>query len=171
MTLDQKIALFSSAVSFVAMVFIGFQLLFIGLQLRAVRKQQKSDSLVKILDTTRELITLGFSHRELFKILADEKQADPLFTQQYLQLWLNHFSLIHYYLEESMLGNEARANLERDMSEFVAMTNMRAHWQRLGKIYPHSFQTYMNGILKKDEPPSQAAHHAKTAHGHHDAKT
>ena len=164
MSLDQKIALFSAMVSFIGLVFVG-------LQLRAGTRQQMSDSLVKILDTTRELISLGFSHPKLFEILAGKKETDPILTQRYLHLWLNHFSLVHSYLEHSMLGAETRDNLERDLTEFMGMASMRKHWQRFGSLYPISFQTFIDEILKKDEPPTKAAHHDETAHEHHDAKT
>ena len=165
MTLDQCIALFSASVSFVGLVFVG-------LQLRAGTKQRTSDSLVKILDTNRELITLGFSHPHLFEILANEKETDPIWTQRYLQLWLNQFSLVYSYLQNSVLKGEAKENLERDITDFMASGNMRKHWQRFGKLYPTSFQTYINAILKKDEPPVKAAHHGEqTKRRHHDAKT
>ena len=164
MTLDQGIAVFSATVSFVGLVFVG-------VQLRDGTRQRMSDSLVKILDINRELITLGFSHPQLFEILAGNKDADPVWTQRYMQLWLNQFSLVHSYLEHSMLGKEARANLERDLSEFMATPNMRRHWHRFGKLYPASFQAYINQILKTDEPPGKAAHQGETTRRHHDAKT
>ena len=164
MTLDQCIALFSAGVSFTGLVFVG-------LQLRSGTKQRTSDSLVKILDTNRELITLGFSHPELFAILAGGTEADPIWIQRYLQLWLNQFSLVHSYIQNAILPREAKENLERDISEFMATPNMRKHWRAFGHLYPVSFQTYIKDVLKKDEPPKEAAHHAAKKHGHHDAKT
>jgi hypothetical protein len=162
MTLDQGIALFSATVSFIGLVFVG-------LQLRDATRQRTSDSLVEILDVNRELITLGFSHPQLFGILDDAKNADPIWEQYYLQLWLNQFSLIHSYLKESVLKGERRENLQRDLSDFMMMANMRRHWQKFGKFYPASFQEYVNEMLKTIEPPTaaQAKHPARN----HEAKT
>ena len=165
MTTDQYIALFSASVSSVA-------LLFLGLQLRDATRQRTSDSLVKILDTNRELITLGFSHPQLFEILTGDKDINHVFTQRYLQLWLNQFSLVFFYLQNSVLPGEAKENLERDLSEFMNMPNMCKHWQKFGRLYPVSFQAYINGIFKKDESPGgKPTHHEGQAHPHHEAKT
>jgi hypothetical protein len=165
MTTDQYIALFSATVSFVALIFVG-------VQIRAATRQRTSDSLVKILDVNRELITLGFSHPELFEILTGDKNPNPVKTQRYLQLWLNQFSLVFSYLQHSVLRGEAKDNLERDLSEFMTMPNMRKHWQKFGRLYPASFQSYINEILKKDEPPGgKPAHHEGPTHPHHEAKT
>jgi hypothetical protein len=163
MTLDQKIALLSSVIAFVGLIFVA-------LQLRDSTRQRRSDSLVKILDINRELIALGFAHPTLFAILAGKDNTDPLWTQRYLQLWLNQFSLVHSYLEHSMLGGEVRDNLLRDISEFMLNDNVRKHWHTFGHLYPASFQAYINGILKKDEPPQKAAHPGESRR-HHDAKT
>jgi hypothetical protein len=165
MTTDQYIALFSATVSFVGLIFVG-------LQLRDATRQRTSDSLVKVLDINRELITLGFSHPQLFEILTGDKNANPVWTQRYLQLWLNQFSLVYSYLQHSVLRGEAKDNLERDLSEFMTMPNMRKHWQKFGRLYPASFQAYINEILKKDEPPGgKPTHHEGPAHPHHEAKT
>jgi hypothetical protein len=165
MTTDQYIALFSATVSFIALIFVG-------VQIRAATRQRTSDSLVKILDTNRELITLGFSHPQLFEILTGDKNPNHVFTQRYLQLWLNQFSLVYFYLQNSVLQGEAKDNLERDLSEFMTMPNMRKHWQKFGKLYPASFQTYINEILRKDESPGdKPTHHEDQAHPHHEAKT
>jgi hypothetical protein len=163
MTFDHLVSLFSATISFAGLIFVA-------LQLRDSTRQRRSDSLVKILDINRELISLGFSHPQLFGILADEANANPLWTQRYLQLWLNQFSLVHSYLEHSMLGGEVRGNLLRDISEFMLNANVRKHWEKFGHLYPASFQAYINDILKKDEPPAKAAHPGESRR-HHDAKT
>ena len=164
MTLDHWVSLFSASISFIG-------LLFVAVQIRDSTRQRKSDSLVKILDTNRELIVLGFSHPPLFEILANGKDTNPIWTQRYLQLWLNQFSLVHSYLEHSMLGTEVRDNFRRDISEFMAMANMQTHWRRFGHLYPASFQAYINEILKTNEPPHERAAHRETTRQHHDAKT
>jgi hypothetical protein len=142
MTLDQGIALSSTIVSV-------FALLFLAVQVRDGTRQQRSDSLVKILDANRELISLGFSHPELFRVLAGDPKTDPVFSQRYMQLFLNQFSLVHTFLELSMLRGEMRDNLGRDIAEFMAIPAMRQQWEKYGHLYPVSFQTYVNHLLKK----------------------
>ncbi len=149
MSLDHIVSIFSAAVSFIG-------LLFVALQIRASTRQRESDSLVKITDINRELLSLGFSHPQLFTIMEDGKTADPVWERRFLQLWLNQFSLVHSYLTQSVLRAELKENLERDLSDFMAMENMRRHWQRYGMLYPASFQKYVNAILKKVEPPVAA---------------
>jgi hypothetical protein len=127
------------------------------LQLRIGNRQRESEALVKILDTNRHLLTLGFDRPEMFSILNDVKKVDPMAERYYLQLWLNQFSLVHSYLMNSMLRGELRDNLKRDVSDFMAMHNMRKHWNKYGRFYPSSFQDFVNGIMKEIEPP-KAAH-------------
>lgn len=149
MTLDQSIALFAAIVSFVGLVFVG-------LQLREATKQQRSQSLVKIYDINRELISLGFDHPLLFMILQDGHGVDPVWERRYLQLWLNQFSLIHSYLRNSMFEPELKDSLERDIEDFFKMKNARKHWHEHGAFYPPSFQFFANEVIKK-EPPKRTA--------------
>jgi hypothetical protein len=151
LTLDQSIAVFSAAVSFLG-------LFFVGIQMRESRKQRETESLIQVLDVNRQLVILGFSHPQLFKILEGDKTVEPLLERYYLQLWLNQFSLIHSYFRNSFLKGERKENLERDLSDVMLMPNMQKHWHQFGKFYPASFQNYINGILKESEPPKSAAH-------------
>jgi len=150
MSLDHFVALFSAAISFAG-------LMLVVLQLRASTKQREMESVVEILSVNRELVSLGFSHPQLFKILEDSKHADPVWEQYYLQLWLNQFALTHSYMTRAMLRRELRENLTRDVTDFMAMENMQRHWQKFGKLYSTTFQAYVNGIVKKVEPPAVTA--------------
>jgi hypothetical protein len=125
--------------------------LLVVIQLRDSTRQQQSQSLVEIYGMNRELITLGFSHPELFAFLADDKHSNPVLQRRYLQLWLNHFSLVNAYLNQSLVKGELKESLVRDLSDALALKNMRHHWAEYGKFYPASFQELVNGIL--NEPP------------------
>lgn len=120
MSFDRLVSLISAITAFAGLLAVAYQI-------REGTRQRTSDSLVKILDNNRELITLGFSHPQLFEILAGDKNADPIWTQRYLQLWLNQFSLVFSFLERSILRGEATDNLERDLTEFMKMPKMRKH--------------------------------------------
>jgi hypothetical protein len=142
MTLDHYVSIFSAAISFVG-------LLLVVLQLRDSARQRASQSLVEIYDMNRQLISLGFSHPELFAILADAKDPDPVLERRYLQLWLNQFSLVNSYLNQSVFKGELKESLVSDLTDFMTLNNMQHHWRKYGRFYPASFQALVDGIIKK----------------------
>jgi len=149
MPVDGFVPFLSPAISFA-----GF--LLVILQLRRNTSQRELDSLMKVYDINRQLITLGFSHPELFDIMADKDNADPVRERRYLQLWLNQFSLVFSYMNDSIFKRELKDSLTRDVSEFLTMENMRRHWRHHGAFYPAPFQTFVNDIIKKNEAPAAA---------------
>jgi len=156
MTLDHAVALFSAFISFAG-------LMLVAVQLHQATRQRESESLVKLTDINRELLTLGFSHPELFAILEDAADADPVSERRYLQLWLNQLSLIHLYLKRSVVDTELRQSLERSLADFMTLKNMRRQWQRDRATYPDSFQRLVDGIIEKGQPSQTAARPASNA--------
>ena len=142
MPLDQFLPFLSPAIAFAGFVVVIYQL-------RRGTKQRELDSLVRLYDINRQLITLGFSNRELFSILADADDADRTLERRYLQLWLNQFSLIYACMSYSVFQRELEDSLLRDVAEFMTMENMRRHWRHHGSFYPVSFQRFIDGILKQ----------------------
>ncbi len=71
MPFQSYVSLFSAGISFVG-------LMLVLLQLRHNARQRSLDSLLKVYDINRQLLTLGFSHPKLFSILADAEDADPV---------------------------------------------------------------------------------------------
>jgi hypothetical protein len=161
-TTDQKIALFTATLTFISLIFVGFQL-------RDGTRQQRSQSLMEIYGMNRELISLGFADPVLFRVMADAKDSPPDFERRYLQLWFDHFALINAYLRESLLKGEMRDALLKDLSGLLKLKNAQRFWQEHGTSFPPSFQTLVNELLKKGEPPPRTAHHAKRVL--HDANT
>lgn len=149
MTLDHFVALFSAAISFAG-------LWLVVLQLRDSNRQKESESLVELYDINRQLLSLGFSHPQLFEILEDTKNADPLWERRYLQMWLNQLSLSHAFLQRSVWQPELKESLERNLADFLTLRNMQRHWRHYGPFYPASFQKCVNDLLKKVEPPPAA---------------
>ena len=149
MTTDNFVALISTAISFAA-------LLLVVLQLRQTTRQQELSSLVDIYDINRELISLGFSHPQHFAILQDSNVTDPVWERRYLQLWLNQLSLIHSFLKRSVVDEDLSQSLRHNLADFMTLENMRRHWEKNRSFYPVSFQTLVNDILKKGEPPPAA---------------
>jgi hypothetical protein len=154
MPFDHYASLFSTVISFVG-------LLFVAIQIRDSTRQRESDSLVKIYDINRELLSLGFSHPQLFAILNDASHADPVWERRYLQMWLNQLSLIHTYVKRAAIRGELKDSLEQNVQDFMTMKNMRRQWRERGMAYPASFQKLVNDMIAKHEPPPPAAAHVK----------
>jgi hypothetical protein len=157
MSLDHYVSVFSAAVTFAG-------LLLVAVQMHRATRQREMDSLVKLYDVNRELLSLGFSQPELFKILNDAPDADPELQRRYLQMWLNHLSLLHFFLNRSVFRRELKDSETKALAEFLMHNNMRQHWLENRDIYPKSFQKRVDKLLQKGEPPlALAARHASDA--------
>jgi hypothetical protein len=155
MTFDHLVSLVSACISFAGLIFVA-------LQLRDSNRQRESESIVKLYDINRELLSLAFSHPSLFDVLEDKPIKDHLSEKRYLQLWLNQLSLSHTFLRHAVVQTEYQDELTRNLEDFMSMQNMRKHWQTYGPFYPESFQNRVKGILEKDEPPVAATHPGNT---------
>jgi hypothetical protein len=144
MTIDQWVALFSASTSFAG-------LFLVVLQLRDTAKKGSLESLVQIYDVNRQLLSLGFSHPQLFNILVDATNVDPEWERRYLQLWLNQLSLIHSYLKHGEFDREFNDGLKREIADLMTLRNMQRHWKCHGEFYPPSFQALVNDILSNLE--------------------
>ena len=142
MSLDHVISILSAAIAFAGLIFVA-------IQLRMSRQQREAEALVKIYDVNRELLSLGFDHPELFAILQDDAAADPVWQRRYLQLWLNHLSLLHFYLSRSAFAAELKDSESHALTDFMTLKNMRGYWQEKSEFYPVSFQKRVNAIIEK----------------------
>lgn len=145
MTIDQCVSIISALIALAG-------LLFVAKQLRDANGQTKLGSQIKLLDINRDLISLGFSDPQLFTILSDAKNADPMMERRYLQLWLNQLALIHSFRVNKIFEKEVQESFERDLRDFMSMSNMRRHWRKFEKYYPASFQAYVNTIIAEAGP-------------------
>lgn len=123
-------------------------------QLKELLKQRKLDWVTRIFDVNRQLITLGFSHPELFDILHDLPGADAKLEQHYLQLWLNQAVQIFHTKERGFLEPELSASLEADFRDLLRQENMQRHWRLYRQFYPPSFQAYVDTLAGSGTEPS-----------------
>lgn len=170
MSFDHAVSLASTLCSFVGLICSFIGLMFVALQIRDATRQRETESIVKLYDANRQLLSLGFEHPALLKILEDKKIADPVMQKRYLQMWLNQLSQMHLFQQRSVVHGELQDELRRNLEDFMSMDLMRKHWHEYGSFYPQSFQRYVNDILKKDEPPPAAAAHLSHK-GSHAVKT
>lgn len=99
---------------------IGFVgLIFVGLQLRDSTRQRESESIVKLYDINRELLSLAFLHPSLFDVLEDKPIKDHLSEKRYLQLWLNQISLSHTFRRHAVVQPELQQEHTRTLTPTV----------------------------------------------------
>ena len=126
---SEVLAAFSTLISFIS-------ILLVVLQLRGHLRQRRLESLIRIYDINRELLSLGFDHPELFEILSDVDRVDPVRERRYLQLWLNQLALIFATHRHGLLDRELEASLSRELREFMSQQNMRMHWKSQRALLP-----------------------------------
>lgn len=140
----EYVPIFSVLISFASVALVV-------IQLRANAAQRDLESLKEILEINRELLTLGFTNPVLFDILNDTPGVDPVWEKRYLQMWLNQLSLTHSFQRRGIFRKELREAFERDIRDFMALTNMRCHWEGHKQYYSGSFRRYVEGILNSGE--------------------
>ncbi|GEM_PF-2607585 len=123
--------------------------LLVAWQMRDGNRQRKIESQIQLQAVNRELLTLGFSNPELFKVLEDAEDVDPKIETYYLQLWLNQFCLFDALSRSGGFKRDVRDSLEIDFRDMMQMNNMRRLWKKCGKFYPASFQESVNDILNE----------------------
>lgn len=151
MSLDHWVSIISAAIAFAG-------LMLVTVQLRDGTKKRNLDSLYQVYDVNRQLLSLGFSHPQLFNILADAKNVDPEWERRYLQLWLNQLSLVHSHLKHGGFDAEFADGLEKAIAEFMTLNNMQRHWHENRAFYPASFQSLVDSIGNKGAAPQAAPH-------------
>lgn len=137
-------------VSAAALVVSAISLSLVLLQLYDNITQRRIDASIRISDINRDLVTLGFSHPQLFQILHGEA-SDPVVERRYLQLWFNQFLLIYTYQARGLFRSEHRESLGRDIRDFLKFQNVQSHWREFRQYYPASFQDFVNTLLPETD--------------------
>jgi hypothetical protein len=132
--------------------FMSFaSVLLVVLELRHNRQQRRLDSILCVYEINRELISLGFDHPELFKVLQDAPDVEPSVERRYLQLWLNQIAAIHFLMSHGLLPKVVSVNLWADVAGFFKMDNMRRHWASVRGVYPTSLQVVLDDAVRAAE--------------------
>lgn len=141
------VATVSVSLSFLSLMLVVFQL-------QELTEQRKLESLMRLYDINRQLLTLGFSQPELFDILHDRPGADPMLERHYLQLWLNQVVLIFYIQKRGFFAPDLRVSWEADARDLLKQANLQRHWRLCRQFYPTSFQTYVDSLTGSQAEPS-----------------
>ena len=149
MTIDQSVA---AATAFIALLSL-FAVIF---QMRDSLHQRKLETQIRLYDINRDLLSLGFSHPNLFEVLSGKSPHGTESEKRYLQLWLNQAALVHSFIHHKAFDKDVQDSFERDIHDVMNMENMKAHWQKVEKYYPASFQEFVKGLQSK-----AGSHHHK----------
>jgi hypothetical protein len=113
------------------------------LQLRLLRRQLKLDALIRIMDSNRAIVTLGFEHPAVWAalqsnaaLLAEEVQV----RRRYLQLWTNHMQIIWGAWSLGLISGREWEAYRRDMADFLRVPAWQEHWAAVVEFYPKGFR-------------------------------
>ena len=127
-------------------------------QLVLLRRQLRLDSLIKIMDSNRELVSIGFEHPIVWSaldsssgtVLVEEAQAQ----NRYVQLWLNHVQVIWGAWKAHLVSKSEWEAYRRDMMEGFRVKALQERWKELAEFYPLEFQKLVAEVV--DESKAEA---------------
>jgi hypothetical protein len=111
-------------------------------QLRLFRRQLQLDALIKIMESNREIVALGFAHPlvwaalESGTVLAEEARA----RRRYLQLWTNHMQIMWAAWQLGLVSGREWQAYRLDLGEFLRSPALQEHWAAVARFYPKGFQ-------------------------------
>ena len=142
---------------FVALAGISFTLVQLGM----LRRQLKLDALIRIMDSNRAIVALGFDHPVVWAameaqtgtVLADEALAH----RRYRQLWMNHMQIMWTAWRLGLVSGFEWEAYRQDMTDFLRARSLRAHWAKVSRFYPKGFRQLIAELSHpKDEHAGSA---------------
>lgn len=107
-------------------------------------------SINKIYDINRELIKIGFEEPVLFSVLREEAVDDIEAERKtkYIQLWINHLSVIWESYDNGFIREEQWISIKRDIIYTMALDSMQEHWRNVKAVYPDGFTQLIEQSIK-----------------------
>ncbi len=150
----------STMIAVLALVVSLIVMFFNSRQLSLLVRQLRLDSLIKISDCNRQLVSLGFAKPELWKALnestdlLDGKTAED--RRRYLQLWFNHMHVIWKAHRLGLLDRDEWNACRVDLIDSLRIRYLRTHWSEVKEYYPKAFQCFVDDRIKEgDETPQR----------------
>jgi len=113
-------------------------------QLRLFRRQLKLDALIRIMDSNRKIVPLGFDHPTVWSVIVGESDTataeETLARRRYLQLWTNHMQIMWAAWQLGLVSGHEWEAFRQDLSEFLRSPALREHWAKVARFYPKGFQ-------------------------------
>lgn len=114
------------------------------LQLFLLRRQLKLDALIRIMDSNRQIVALGFEHPVVWAALEGKCGAllaeEILAHRRYLQLWMNHMQIMWAAWHLGLVSGCEWEAYRLDMTEFLRIKALQEHWARVAPFYPAGFR-------------------------------
>ena len=133
---------------FAALAGIGLTLA----QLHFFRRQLQLEALIQIMDSNREIVSLGFDHPAVWHALSAEDGVvlaeEALARRRYLQLWTNHMQVIWAAWRLGLVSGSEWQAYRLDLAEFLRSPVLQAHWASVARYYPREFQRLVNRLRR-----------------------
>ncbi len=127
-------------------------------QLRLFRRQLKLDALLKIMDSNREIVTLGFEHPAVWSAIEEDSGTvsaeNDVTRRRYLQLWTNHMQIMWASRQLGLVSGREWQAYRQDLGEFLRTPALQQHWASVARFYPKDFQrlvTELSGQEKQED--------------------
>ncbi len=124
-------------------------------QLRLFRRQLKLDALIRIMDSNREIVTLGFEHPPVWSLIEGESGTvtaqEALARRRYLQLWTNHMQLMWAARQLGLVSEGEWHAYRQNLGEFLRSPALRKHWASVARFYPKGFQRLVTQLIGPGE--------------------
>jgi hypothetical protein len=125
---------------FAALAGIGFTLL----QLRMLRRQLKLDALIRIMDSNRSIVALGFDYPAVWAAMGEESATvfgeEAVLHRRYRQLWMNHMLIMWSAWRLGLVSGFEWEAYRQDMADFLRSRSLREHWRTVSRFYPRGFR-------------------------------
>lgn len=126
-------------------------------QLGLFRRQLKLDALIKIMDSNRQIVSLGFEHPDVWSSLEGETSAlqveEAMARRRYLQLWTNHMQIMWAAQQLGLVSEGEWQAYRQDLSEFLRSPSLQEHWRNVARFYPEGFRELVSELsgLRRDD--------------------
>ena len=124
-------------------------------QLRLFRRQLKLDALIRIVDSNREVVSLGFEHPRVWTAMERSGEtvssSEALVRRRYLQLWTNHMQIMWAAWRLGLVPEREWAAYRQDLGEFFRTPALREHWTSVARFYPKGFRRLVTQLLEGGE--------------------
>lgn len=121
------------------------------LQLRLVRRQLALDALIRIMDSNRAIVALGFEHPDVWTSLESDSAIpakEAQLRRRYLQLWTNHMQIIWGVWQLGLMSGREWEAYRRDMADFLRVPAWREHWKQVEEYYPRGFRRLVQSLTR-----------------------
>ena len=120
-------------------------------QLRLFRRQLKLDALIRIMESNRKIVTLGFEYPPVWSLIEGESATitaqEALTRRRYLQLWTNHMQIMWAARQLGLVSEGEWQAYRQDLGEFLRSPALREHWASVARFYPKGFQRLVTQLI------------------------